>query len=164
MDEIKSLTPRANQVIALGQRIARDRGHESVNSLHLLYGIARLADMCVAAKVLQAHFEISSEALRLALEGLFESKPKHDRNVPFSPDAEEVFQLALHEKRFLNHDYIGTEAILLGILRSQCLARTLLEPFHLDLEMVREKILCELDPTRISPDLVVEALTKSAKV
>ena len=120
-------TERARQVIVLAQEEARMLRHNYIGTEHLLLGLLREADG-VAARVLGtlevSLEEVRGEVTRIVGEGEHESQGQ----IPFTPRAKKVLELALREALSLGHNYIGTEHILLGLMReSEGVAARILE-------------------------------------
>ena len=140
-------TPRAQQVIQLARAEAERFNHPYVGTEHILLGLAALGQG-VAVTVLE-RMGISLEALRLEVEKAVGQGPetKTVGNVPFTPRAKKVLQLAAAEARALNHSYIGTEHILLGLLREgEGVAAQVLRNLSVDLDTTRVEVMKELDP------------------
>jgi len=140
-------TPRAQQVIQLARAEAERFNHPYVGTEHVLLGLAALGQG-VAVTVLE-RMGISLEALRLEVEKAVGQGPetKTVGNVPFTPRAKKVLQLAAAEARALNHSYIGTEHILLGLLREgEGVAAQVLRNLNVDLDTTRVEVMKELDP------------------
>ncbi|MBE3033404.1 MAG: ATP-dependent Clp protease ATP-binding subunit [Actinobacteria bacterium] len=129
-------TERARQVVVLAQEEARALKHNYIGTEHLLLGLLR-EEEGVAARVLDG-LEVSVEEVRAAvvrIVGAGEESPQGQ--IPFTPRAKKVLELALREALSLGHNYIGTEHILLGLVREDegVAARILL-----DLDAEPEKI------------------------
>ena len=140
-------TPRAQQVIQLARSEAERFNHSYVGTEHILLGLVALGQG-VAVTVLE-RMGISLETLRLEVEKAVGQGPetKTVGNVPFTPRAKKVLQLAAAEARTLNHSYIGTEHILLGLLREgEGVASQVLRNLEVDLETTRVEVMKELDP------------------
>jgi ATP-dependent Clp protease ATP-binding subunit ClpC len=140
-------TPRAQQVIQLARSEAERFNHPYVGTEHLLLGLVALAQG-VAVTVLE-RMGVSLEGLRLEVEKAVGQGPetKTAGNVPFTPRAKKVLQLAAAEARALNHTYIGTEHLLLGLLREgEGVASQVLRTLNIDLDTTRIEVLKELDP------------------
>ncbi len=129
-------TERARQVVVLAQEEARSLKHNYIGTEHLLLGLLR-EEEGVAARVLDG-LDVSVEEVRAAvvrIVGSGEESPQGQ--IPFTPRAKKVLELALREALSLGHNYIGTEHILLGLVREDegVAARILL-----DLDAEPEKI------------------------
>ena len=142
-------TERARQVVVLAQEEARVLRHKYIGTEHLLLGLLREADG-VAARVLST-LEVSLEGVRgevtrMAGEGDNESQGQ----IPFTPRAKKVLELALREALSLGHNYIGTEHILLGLVReTEGVAARILGDLEVDADRVRQEVMRVLaGPTR----------------
>ncbi len=131
-------TERARRAIFYAQEEAVLLGLSQVSTEHLLLALIRDPD-CTAVRILQ-HLKISPEAIRQAIRQCAprgtESSP---RDMSLTPRGKRVIDLAYEEARQLNNNYIGTEHLLLGLIREEGgLARQILTQFGLELEKVRE--------------------------
>ena len=147
MDNSGNYTPRAQQVIQLARSEADRFNHSYVGTEHILLGLVALGQG-VAVTVLE-RMGISLENLRLEVEKAVGQGPetKTSGNVPFTPRAKKVLQLAAAEARALNHTYVGTEHILLGLLREgEGVASQVLRNLNVNLETTRTEVMKELDP------------------
>ena len=133
-------TERARRIIILAQEEAKRLNHSAVGTEHMLLGVVREGEG-VASKVLES-LNISPERVRAEIEsaiGRGERSPQEE--VAFTPRAKRVLELALDEARRLGHNYIGTEHLLLGLIREgEGVAARVLEAMGADLERVRSKI------------------------
>ena len=147
MDNSGNYTPRAKQVIQIARTEADRFNHSYVGTEHLLLGLVALGQG-VAVTVLE-RMGISLESLRLEVEKVVGQGPetKTVGNVPFTPRAKKVLQLATAEARALHHTYVGTEHILLGLLREgEGVASQVLRALNVDLDTTRIEVMRELDP------------------
>ncbi len=147
MNNFSNFTPRAQQVINLARKEADNFNHPYVGTEHLLLGLIGLGEG-VAVNVLD-RLGISLERVRLEVENAVGQGPqtKLVGNVPFTPRSKKVLQLAAAEAQALNHTYIGTEHILLGLLREgEGVAAQVLRNLEVDLDTARREVLRELDP------------------
>jgi len=109
-------TDQARRAAVYAQDEARRFGHDYVGTEHILLGLLRVED-CVAAKVLRAQ-NISLEFVGLQMEEIVgRGQLAPTGHIPFTPRAKKVLDFSLREALQLGHTYIGTEHILLGILR-----------------------------------------------
>jgi ATP-dependent Clp protease ATP-binding subunit ClpC len=133
-------TERARRVIILAQEEAKRLNHSAVGTEHILLGIIREGEG-VASKVLES-LNISPERVRAEIEGAIgrgERAPHEE--VAFTPRAKKVLELALDEARRLGHNYIGTEHLLLGLIREgEGVAARVLEAMGADLDRVRAQV------------------------
>ncbi len=144
---MNNFTPRAQQVLQLARKEADRFNHSYVGTEHLLLGLIALGQG-VAVNVLQK-MGINLETVRLEVEKAVGVGPetKTVGNVPFTPRVKKVLALAGSEARALNHSYVGTEHILLGLLREgEGVAARVLKNLNVDLEKSRIEIMKELDP------------------
>ena len=157
-------TERARQVIVLAQEEARTLRHNYIGTEHLLLGLLREADG-VAARVLGALEvsleEVRGEVTRIVGEGDNESQGQ----IPFTPRAKKVLELALREALSLGHNYIGTEHILLGLVReSEGVAARILNDLEVDADHVRQEVMRVLaGPTRRQARGAAAAATTESK-
>ena len=114
---MNNFTPRAQQVLALARKEADRFNHNYVGTEHLLLGLIKLG-RGVAVNVLQK-MGLDLETVRMEVEKQVGSGPetKMVGNIPYTPRVKKVLALAGKEARALNHSYVGTEHILLGLLR-----------------------------------------------
>jgi ATP-dependent Clp protease ATP-binding subunit ClpC len=145
--EMNNFTPRAQQVLALARKEADRFNHKSVGTEHLLLGLIKLGQG-VAVNVLQK-MGLDLETVRLEVEKQIGTGPetKMVGNIPYTPRVKKVLALAQKEAKQLNHNYVGTEHILLGLLREgEGAAARILKSLEVDIERCRNEILKELDP------------------
>src|SRR5437867_5689636 len=144
---MNNFTPRAQQVLQLARKEADRFNHNYVGTEHLLLGLIKLGQG-VAVNVLQK-MGLDLETVRMEVEKQVGSGPetKIVGNVPYTPRVKKVLALAGKEAKALNHSYVGTEHILLGLLREgEGVAARVLKTLELDIERTRNEILKELDP------------------
>src|SRR5438552_540475 len=144
---MNNFTPRAQQVLALARKEADRFNHNYVGTEHLLLGLIKLGQG-VAVNVLQK-MGLDLETVRMEVEKQVGSGPetKMVGNIPYTPRVKKVLALAGKEARALNHSYVGTEHILLGLLREgEGVAARVLKNLEVDIERTRNEILKELDP------------------
>ena len=153
---MSNFTPRAQQVLALARKEADRFNHNYVGTEHLLLGLIKLGQG-VAVNVLQ-RMGLDLDTVRLEVEKHVGTGPetKMAGNIPYTPRVKKVLALAGREAKALNHSYVGTEHILLGLLREgEGVAARVLESLNVDIERSRQEILKELDPNfsgSLSPD------------
>ena len=144
-ESMNNFTPRAQQVLALARKEADRFHHSFVGTEHLLLGLINLGQG-VAVNVLQK-MGLDLETVRLEVEKQVGTGPdqKQVGNIPYTPRVKKVLNLASKEAKQLQHTYVGTEHILLGLLREgDGVAAGVLENLGANLEDVRiesEKIL-----------------------
>ncbi len=114
---MNNFTPRAQQVLQLARKEADRFNHNYVGTEHLLLGLIKLGQG-VAVNVLQK-MGLDLETVRMEVEKQVGSGPetKIVGNIPYTPRVKKVLALAGKEAKALNHSYVGTEHILLGLLR-----------------------------------------------
>lgn len=147
MEPLNNFTPRAQQVLALARKEADRFNHNYVGTEHLLLGLINLGQG-VAISVLQK-LGLDLETVRTAVVKQVGAGPeaKPLGNIPYTPRVKKVLALAGKEAKALNHSYIGTEHILLGLLREgEGVAARVLKTLEVDIERCRNEILAELDP------------------
>ncbi|MCE5252654.1 MAG: ATP-dependent Clp protease ATP-binding subunit [Actinomycetia bacterium] len=134
-------TERARQVIVLAQEEARNLRHNYIGTEHLLLGLLRESDG-VAARVLSA-LEVTLEEVRVEVARIVgEGDNESQGQIPFTPRAKKVLELALREALSLGHNYIGTEHILLGLVReSEGVAARILSDLDVDPDRVRQEVM-----------------------
>jgi ATP-dependent Clp protease ATP-binding subunit ClpC len=134
-------TERARQVVVLAQEESRLLKHNYIGTEHILLGLLR-EEEGLAARVLHS-FDITVEEVRAQVARFIgEGDEVTTGQIPFTPRAKKVLELALREALSLGHNYIGTEHVLLGIVRenSGVAARILLD-FDADAETIRNEII-----------------------
>ncbi|MGH2676399.1 MAG: Clp protease N-terminal domain-containing protein, partial [Actinomycetota bacterium] len=133
---------RARRVVVLAQEEARMLNHNYIGTEHILLGLIHEGEG-VAAKALES-LGISFEAVRQQVEeiiGQGQSAPTAG-HIPFTPRAKKVLELSLREALQLGHNYIGTEHILLGLIREgEGVAAQVLQKLGADLNRVRQQVI-----------------------
>ncbi|HEX3717213.1 MAG TPA: ATP-dependent Clp protease ATP-binding subunit [Verrucomicrobiae bacterium] len=150
---MNNFTPRAQQVLALARKEADRFNHNFVGTEHLLLGLIKLGQG-VAVNVLQK-LGLDLDTVRMEVEKQVGTGPdqKMIGNIPYTPRVKKVLALAAKEAKALNHTYVGTEHILLGLLREgDGVAARVLKNLDVDIEQTRQEILKELDPHFASGD------------
>ena len=135
-------TDRARKVMALANQEAQRFNHEYIGTEHILLGLVKEGSG-VGANVLK-NLEVDLRKVRLEVEKLVKSGPNMVTmgKLPQTPRAKKVIEYAIEEARNLNHNYVGTEHLLLGLLREQDgVAAQVLMNLGLKLEEVREEVL-----------------------
>ena len=144
---MNNFTPRAQQVLALARKEADRFNHNYVGTEHLLLGLIKLGQG-VAVNVL-TKLGVDLDSVRMQVEQQVGSGPdtKMVGNIPYTPRVKKVLALASKEAKALNHSYVGTEHLLLGLLREgEGVAAQVLRTLDVNLEKARNEILKELDP------------------
>ena len=135
-------TDRARKVMQLANQEAQRFNHEYVGTEHVLLGLVKEGSG-VAANVLK-NLEVDLRKIRVEVEKIVQSGPDMVTmgKLPMTPRAKKVQEYAIEEARNLNHNYVGTEHLLLGLLREQeGVAAQVLMNLNLKLEEVREEVL-----------------------
>ncbi len=164
MSNFSNFTPRAQQVINLARKEADNFNHPYIGTEHLLLGLIALGEG-VAVNVLD-RLGVSLERVRLEVENAVGQGPqtKLAGNVPFTPRSKKVLQLAATEAQALNHTYIGTEHILLGLLREgEGVAAQVMRSLEIDLDTARREVLRELDPNFEPTEEEISAMSDEGK-
>jgi ATP-dependent Clp protease ATP-binding subunit ClpC len=144
---MNNFTPRAQQVLQLARKEADRFNHGYIGTEHLLLGLIALGEG-VAVTVLR-RMGLDLETVRLEVEKAVGvgSDMKTVGNVPYTPRVKKVLALAGTEARAMNVEFVGTEHILLGLLREgEGVAARVLTNLRVDLDRTREAVLKELDP------------------
>ncbi|MGH2697191.1 MAG: ATP-dependent Clp protease ATP-binding subunit, partial [Actinomycetota bacterium] len=132
---------RARRVVVLAQEEARMLNHNYIGTEHILLGLIHEGEG-VAAKALES-LGISFEAVRQQVEEIIGQGPSAPTgHIPFTPRAKKVLELSLREALQLGHNYIGTEHILLGLIREgEGVAAQVLQKLGADLNRVRQQVI-----------------------
>src|SRR3954465_11708785 len=134
-------TDRARRVVVLAQEEARMLSHNYIGTEHILLGLIHEGEG-VAAKALES-LDISLEAVRGQVEDIIgQGQQAPSGHIPFTPRAKKVLELSLREALQLGHNYIGTEHILLGLVREgEGVAAQVLVKLGADLNRVRQQVI-----------------------
>src|SRR6266513_2991788 len=134
-------TDRARRVVVLAQEEARMLNHNYIGTEHILLGLIHEGEG-VAAKALES-LGISLEAVRQQVEEIIgQGQQAPSGHIPFTPRAKKVLELSLREALQLGHNYIGTEHILLGLIREgEGVAAQVLQKLGADLNRVRQTVI-----------------------
>ena len=135
-------TDRARKVIALANQEAQRFNHEYVGTEHVLLGLVK-EGTGVGANVLK-NLDVDLHKVRMQVERIVKSGPEMAPmgRLPQTPRAKKVLEYAIEEAKALNHNYVGTEHLLLGLLREQeGVAAQVLMNMGLKLEKVRDEVL-----------------------
>ena len=134
-------TDRARGVVVLAEEEARMLNHNWIGTEHILLGLIREGEG-VAAKALES-LGISLQAARQQVEQIIgQGQQAPEGHIPFTPRAKRVLELSLRESLQLGHNYIGTEHILLGLIREgEGVAAQVLVKLGADLNRVRQQVL-----------------------
>jgi len=135
-------TERARKVIILAKEEARRFNHDYIGTEHILLGLVREGEGVAAAAL--EKLGLSLENIRLEIEKLVQPGPTTQiiGDIPFTPRSKKALELAAEEARALGHNYIGTEHLLLGLIREgEGVASQVLLNLGLDLNKVRNEVL-----------------------
>src|SRR4051794_1903398 len=134
-------TDRARRVVVLAQEEARMLNHNYIGTEHILLGLIHEGEG-VAAKALES-LNISLDAVRQQVEEIIgQGQAAPTGHIPFTPRAKKVLELSLREALQLGHNYIGTEHILLGLIREgEGVAAQVLQKLGADLNRVRQTVI-----------------------
>lgn len=149
---MNNFTPRAQQVLALARKEADRFNHNYVGTEHLLLGLIKLGQG-VAVSVLE-RLGLDLDTVRMEVEKEVGTGPdtKITGSVAYTPRVKKVLALANKEAKSLNHSYVGTEHLLLGLLReAEGIAARVLQRLDVDIHSTRNEILSEIDPN-FAPD------------
>ncbi|AQP63915.1 ATP-dependent Clp protease ATP-binding subunit [Listeria monocytogenes] len=133
-------TQRAQKVLALSQEEAMRLNHSNLGTEHILLGLVREGEG-IAAKALY-ELGISSEKVQQEVEGLIGHGEKAVTTIQYTPRAKKVIELSMDEARKLGHTYVGTEHILLGLIREgEGVAARVLSNLGISLNKARQQVL-----------------------
>src|SRR6476619_7352712 len=157
-------TDRARKMMQIANQEAKRFNHEYIGTEHILLGLVKEGSG-VAANVLK-NLDVDLRKIRLEVEKLVQSGPEMVTmgKLPQTPRAKKVIEYSMEEARNLNHNYVGTEHILLGLLREQeGVAAQVLMNLGLRLEEVRQEVLNLLGHNLPQSSLVVPPEDSAAK-
>ncbi|MFM2297258.1 MAG: hypothetical protein RL117_965 [Verrucomicrobiota bacterium] len=144
---MNNFTPRAQQVLALARKEADRFSHNYVGTEHVLLGLIKLGQG-VAVNVLE-RMGLDLDRVRMEVEKEVGTGTagQSTGNIPYTPRVKKVLALADKEAKALNHSYVGTEHLLLGLLREgDGVAARVLKQLEVDIQTARNEILAEIDP------------------
>ena len=148
-DKNNNFTPRARKVVELARAEARRFNHNYVGTEHILLGLIKLGEG-VAVNVL-GRMGLDLKTVRSAVEkqvGPGPEEAKTPDTIPLTPRVQKVMAHAVTEARALGHAYVGTEHILLGLLKEgEGVAARVLQQLDVDLDRCRKEILADIDPS-----------------
>ena len=133
-------TERARRVVTLARQEAGRLNHDYIGTEHLLLGLIKMGEG-LAVDILQS-LGLSLEAVRLEVEKILKGGPSTLTmgDIPFTPRTKKVLELSMDEARQLGHNYIGTEHLLLGLIREkEGVAARVLDNMGVDLDKARQK-------------------------
>lgn len=149
---MNNFTPRAQQVLALARKEADRFNHNYVGTEHVLLGLIKLGQG-VAVNVLE-RMGLELDTVRSEVEKQVGSGPEQNTSsqIPYTPRVKKVLNLANKEAKQLSHSYVGTEHLLLGLLREgEGVAARVLQSLDVDIARTRQEVLAEIDPN-FNPD------------
>jgi len=133
-------TERAQKVLALSQEEAVRLGHSSIGTEHILLGLVREGEG-IAAKALYG-LALGPEKIQKEVENLIGRGQDTSQNIHYTPRAKKVIELSMDEARKLGHSYVGTEHILLGLIREgEGVAARVLTNLGVSLNKARQQVL-----------------------
>lgn len=133
-------TERAQKVLALAQEEAIRLGHNNIGTEHILLGLVREGDG-IAAKALYA-LGLGADKIQKEVETLIGRGPDAKQTIHYTPRAKKVIELSMDEARKLGHSYVGTEHILLGLIREgEGVAARVLNNLGVSLNKARQQVL-----------------------
>jgi ATP-dependent Clp protease ATP-binding subunit ClpC len=133
-------TERAQRVLALAQEEAVRLGHHNIGTEHILLGLVREGDG-IAAKALTA-LGLSSDKIQMEVEALIGRGQDAATTIHYTPRAKKVIELSMDEARKLGHSYVGTEHLLLGLIREgEGVAARVLNNLGISLSKARQQVL-----------------------
>lgn len=147
VESFNNFTPRAQQVLALAREEAERFHHNFVGTEHLLLGLIRLGRGVAVNVLVKMGVDLETTRLEVEKQGGPGPDQKVSGLIPYTPRVKKVLALADKERKALNHTYLGTEHILLGLLREgDGVAARVLTNLGLDTDVTRQHILRGLDP------------------
>ncbi len=155
---MNNFTPRAQQVFALARKEAGKFNHNYMGTEHVLLGLIKLGQG-VAVNVLE-RMGLELDTVRQEVEKQVGSGPEKNvsSQIPYTPRVKKVLILANKEAKQLSHSYVGTEHLLLGLLREgEGVAARVLQSLDVDIQRTRQEVLAEIDPN-FNPDDEEEVL------
>ncbi|MBR7553811.1 ATP-dependent Clp protease ATP-binding subunit [Allobacillus sp. GCM10007491] len=133
-------TERAQKVLALSQEEALRLGHNNIGTEHILLGLIKEGEG-IAAKALKS-LDIDSEKIQQEVEQLIGKGEATNQTIHYTPRAKKVIELSMDEARKLNHSYVGTEHILLGLIREgEGVAARVFNNLGVSLNKARQQVL-----------------------
>jgi ATP-dependent Clp protease ATP-binding subunit ClpA len=150
-------TERTRQAVVLAQDEARELKHNYIGTEHLLLGMLRVEES-LAARILES-LDITIEEVRAQVARIVgQGDELPTGQIPFTPRAKKVLELALREALAIGHDYIGTEHLLLGLMReNEGVAARILLDFGADSETIRNEVIRMLSGSAAGPGNAPEA-------
>ena len=152
-DPTTKFTPSAQQVLGLARREAKELGHNLIDSKHVLLGLLKQGrgPAAVTLQKLGITYPLVRKQITLAGENP-EADTQVEGDLPWAAEARQVFEAAYKEARMLSFDYVGTDHLLLGILKNpNCQAVKILRGLDIDTNNIRSELIKALDPTYMPP-------------
>lgn len=150
---MNNFTPRAQQVLTLARKEADRFSHNYVGTEHILLGLIKLGQGVAVSVLERMGLDLDSVRIEVEKEVGTGTATGSQANIPYTPRVKKVLQLADKEAKALNHSYVGTEHILLGLLREgDGVAARVLTKLNVDIQQTRNAILTEIDPSYSADD------------
>ena len=152
-DPTTKFTPSAQQVLGLARREAKELGHNIIDSKHVLLGLLKQGRGPAAITLQKLGITYSLVRKQITLSGENpEADTQVDGDLPWAQEARQVFEAAYKEAKMLSFDYVGTDHLLLGILKNpNCHAVKILKALDIDSDNIRTDLIKTLDPTYMPP-------------
>jgi ATP-dependent Clp protease ATP-binding subunit ClpC len=146
-------TPRAQQVLAFAKREAKKFGHNYVGTEHLLLGLIKLGQGVAVTALRNMGLDLDSVRYEVEKHSGPGSNTQQEGDPPLTPRVRRVVALAAQEAKALNYSYIGTEHLLLGLLREgDGVAARVLRNLNVEADAVRNEVMKALDPNFLPGD------------
>jgi ATP-dependent Clp protease ATP-binding subunit ClpA len=158
-------TDRARKVLQLANQEAQSFNHEYIGTEHVLLGL--ISEGTGVAAIALKNLDISVPKVRIEVEKIVQAGPGMVTmgRLPQTPRAKKVIEFAIEESRNFNHNYVGTEHLLLGLLReTEGVASQVLMNLGLRLDKLRKEVLDLLGPQGVRPTDSAESLCNIAEV
>ena len=152
-DPTTKFTPSAQQVLGLARREAKELGHNVIDSKHVLLGLLKQGrgPAAVTLQKLGITYALVRKQITLSGENP-EADTQVDGDLPWAQEARQVFEAAYKEAKMLSFDYVGTDHLLLGIIKNpNCQAVKILKALDIDSDNIRTDLIKALDPTYMPP-------------
>ena len=161
---MNNFTPRAQQVLVLAKREAKRFGHNYVGTEHLLLGLIKLGQGVAVAALQSMGLDLDTVRYEVEKHSGPSQDTQQEGDPPLTPRVKRVLALAAKEARALNYNYIGTEHLLLGLLREgDGVAAKILRNLNVDADAVRNEVMKALDPNYLPGDAQQESETGEQK-
>lgn len=144
---MNNFTPRAQQVLAFARNEADRLNHNYIGTEHLFLGLIKLGQGVAVVVLERLGLDMASVRARVEEELGRGSEPRPEGSLPYNTRVKKVLTLANEEAQSLNHSYVGTEHLLLGLLREgEGVIARILHECHIDIDQARREILDEITP------------------